>query len=101
METSIKWTVEPHDFLAGKTKETVDNVTTGKHRAGILPTSSAVPEHLRTVNTEQGTVLYDPKKIRARSVRRAIKFGRLHELTGGAPPKKSGLTFLFKGRKAE
>lgn len=101
MADQVAWKVAPKSYLGGKTRETVESVTSGSNRAAILPMDSSVPEHLRTINTEQGTVLYDPKKIRARSVRRAIKFGRLHELTGGEPPKKSGLTFLFKGKKAK
>ena len=62
----------------------------GKKRAAILPSGTSVPENLRTINTERGTILYDPRKVRGRAIRRAIKFGRLEEMTEDQPSNQVG-----------
>lgn len=95
------WKVQPEHFLGGQAKDRVESVASGKSRATLLPlASAAIPEHLRTINTEHGTVLYDPKKIRARGIRRALQFGRFHEVVDGAQrPASRGLSTLFKTSK--
>jgi len=94
------WKIQPEHFLAAQAKGRMESVTTGKSKAAILDSSEAIPQHLRTINTEHGTVLYDPKKIRARGIRRALRFGKFHEVVEGAPkPSLNGLTKLFRTPK--
>lgn len=77
------WQVSPDQFLSDTVRKALDGVVSGQHRASVLHSAAGkVPAHLQTISTEHGTVVYDPKKIKARGIRRAIKFGRFHEISG-------------------
>lgn len=97
------FSVSPEQFLSDHVRKALDGVVSGQIKAGLIHSSAGkVPAHLRTIVTEHGTVVYDPKKIKARGIRRSIKFGRFHEIAGLTPPSPaqslSGLKSIFKFR---
>lgn len=90
----MAWKISPQQFLSDSVRKALDGVASGANKAGVLhSTIGQVPAHLRTISTEHGTVLYNPAKIKARGIRRAIKFKRFHEISGlNVPSPLAGLS---------